>query len=87
MPAYFLMISDADARAAKRVDFVAQSPDQAFQVARNVTHGTRCELWEGEKLLARMTKSGGELWQLLATTPQPVEGEENRPSLAEAGAT
>ena len=75
MPAYFLMISGAGKREAKRVDFVAESPDQAFQVARNVSDGTYCELWEGGSLLARMTKSG-ELWQLLATTPS---GDQARP--------
>jgi len=78
MPAYFLLVSDADARAINRVDFVAESPDQAFQVARNVADGTYCELWEGLRLLARMTKSGGELWQLLATAPKPAERSEGR---------
>ena len=86
MPAYCLMVSDAEARAAKRVDFIAESPDQAFQVARNVTDGTHCELWEGGKLLARMTKTGGELWQLHATTPQDAESAKGRPALAATGA-
>jgi hypothetical protein len=85
MPAYFLMLSGANARAAKRMDFVAESPDQAFQVARNVTDGTRCERWEGDKLLARMTKSGDGLWQLLATTPPVVEQPERQPMLSKTG--
>ncbi|MBE1529725.1 hypothetical protein GGC65_004181 [Sphingopyxis sp. OAS728] len=73
MPAYFLMVSDANARSPKRIDFISESPDQAFQVARNVVDGAHCELWQDDKLLARMTKSGSELWELLATTPQQIE--------------
>ncbi len=86
MPAYFMMISDAEAHAAKRVDFIAESPDQAFQVARNVTDGTYCELWDHDRLLARMTKSSAELWQLLPTTPPDADRSPVRPTLVNTGA-
>jgi hypothetical protein len=86
MPAFFMMIAGADAHGAKRVDFIAESPDQAFQVARNVTDGSHCELWEGDRLLARMTKSGAELWQLLPTTPRRAQRAGAPSRFAESGA-
>jgi hypothetical protein len=51
------------------VDFRAESPDHAFQVARNEQDGVHVELWEAGKLLARMTKEDGNLWKLLPSSP------------------
>lgn len=67
MRAYHLLVADQGSAEPRRVDFIAESPDHAFRVARNETAGTSCELWDGDKLLARMTKSGAELWQLHPT--------------------
>lgn len=64
MRPFHLLIHDAEARAPRRIDFQAESPDHAFQVARNECDGIHVELWDEHTLLARMTKAGG-LWQLL----------------------
>ncbi len=48
----------------RRVEFQAEGPDHAFQVARNEEDGVHVELWEGDELLARMTKSGADIWKL-----------------------
>ena len=75
MRPFHLLIHDADARAPRRVDVQAESPDHAFQVARNECDGVHVELWDEGTLLASMTKAGG-LWQLL-----PVgNGERAQPS-------
>jgi hypothetical protein len=64
MRAYHLLISSA-ASAPRRVDFYAESPDHAFQIARNEEDGIDVELWEGDRMLARMTKSGANIWKLV----------------------
>lgn len=63
MRAYHLIIVSSAAQP-RRVDFHAESPDHAFQVARNEEDGIEVELWEGDRLLARMTKSGANIWRL-----------------------
>lgn len=80
MRAYHLLVADQESAEPRRVDFIAESPDHAFQVARNETAGTSCELWDGDKLLARMTKSGAELWQL-----HPTASVENRSAASTTG--
>ena len=70
MHPYYLILKDVDSSEARRVDFRAASPDHAFQIARNEQSGVFVELWDGASLLARMTKSNENMWQLL-----PVEGE------------
>lgn len=65
MRAYHLLLLDQGSSAPRRVDFTAESPDHAFQVARNEKDGLHVELWEADRLLARMTKSEIQLWKLL----------------------
>lgn len=65
MHPYHLILQDADASEMRRVDFRAASPDHAFQIARNEETGVYVELWDGPSLLARMTKSAENTWQLL----------------------
>lgn len=72
MRPFHLIMQGADAPEPRRVDFEAESPDHAFQVARNETDGTQVELWEGSKLLARMTKGDANIWQLLPVRPDNV---------------
>lgn len=62
---FHLILFDAAKAVPRRVDFEATSPDHAFQIARNESDGVYVELWEGSALLARMTKSGANIWQLL----------------------
>jgi hypothetical protein len=75
MRVFHLMLLDTASREPRRVDFEAESPDHAFQVARNETDGIHVELWEGGALLARMTKSAANVWKLLPTaaSPSPVD--------------
>lgn len=66
MRAYHMILVDASAES-RRVDFHAESPDQAFLIARNEKDGVEVELWEGDRLLARMTKSGANIWKIGGT--------------------
>ncbi len=67
MRAYHMLLLDAASSEPRRVDFTAASPDQAFQVARNEQNEIHVELWEADRLLARMSKSQANLWKLLPT--------------------
>lgn len=72
MRPYHLILSGASAPEPRRVDFTAASPDHAFQIARNESDGIHVELWEGSKLLARMTKGDANMWQLLPVRPDNI---------------
>lgn len=61
MRAFHLLIDDPEPR---RIDFHAEGPDHAFQIARNENQGVNVTLWEGERLLARMTKTEANVWKL-----------------------
>jgi hypothetical protein len=61
MRAFHLLIDEVEPR---RIDFRAEGPDHAFQIARNESHGVNVTLWEGERLLARMTKTEANVWKL-----------------------
>ena len=65
MRSFHMMMLDDQSNAPRRVEFQAESPDHAFQVARNEIDGVHVELWEGEALLARMTKTADNVWKLL----------------------
>jgi len=65
MRSFHMMMLDDQSIAPRRVEFQAESPDHAFQVARNEIDGVHVELWEGKALLARMTKTADNVWKLL----------------------
>lgn len=67
MRRFHMILQDAAGAELRRVDFNAEGPDHAFQIARNEGEGVRIELWQGSMLLARMTKSGANMWKLLPT--------------------
>ena len=79
MRAFHMILLDDGATVPRRVDFFAESPDHAFQIARNETDGVDIELWDNDSLLARITKSGANLWKLHATG-NPVAANEILPS-------
>jgi hypothetical protein len=59
---YHLVVEgDSDRRS---IDFQAETPDYALNIAEREADGTRAELWQGETLLARMTKAAPNLWKL-----------------------
>ncbi|SKC02860.1 hypothetical protein [Sphingopyxis flava] len=66
MRTYHLLLLDDASGTPRRVEFKADSPDQAFQVARNERDGIHVELWESDRLLVRMSKDGA-VWKLLPT--------------------
>lgn len=63
MGAYHMIIS-ARSTGSRRVDFHAETPEQAFLIARNEKDGVEVELWEGERRLAHMTKTIANVWRL-----------------------
>ena len=65
MRKFHLILLDGTSSEPRRIDFYAEGPDHAFQVARNETDGTHVELWDGETLLACMTKSAVNMWKLV----------------------
>ena len=72
MRAFHLMMVDPESSITRRIDFRAESPDHAFQVARTEADGIHVELWEGRALLARMTKTSADVWKLLPSLAQPA---------------
>lgn len=67
MGAYHMIISERST-GSRRVDFHAETPEQAFLIARNEKDGVEVELWEGERRLAHMTKTIANVWRLGGTT-------------------
>lgn len=64
MPAFHLILHDEASAEPRLLDFIAASPEQAFQIARNETDGVAVELWQADTLIARMTKAADNLWLL-----------------------
>lgn len=48
----------------RKIQFHAETPDYALCLAGHEADGTRAELWQGATLLARMTKTASNLWEL-----------------------
>lgn len=63
MGAYHMIVSNPST-GARRVDFHAETAEQAFLMARNEKDGVEVELWEGERCLACMTKTIANVWRL-----------------------
>jgi hypothetical protein len=67
-PFHLLLITD-DGAEPRRVNFHADDPFQAFQSALNERSRCEVELWDGERLLVRMSKTEANLWKLHGTPP------------------
>ena len=76
MRSFHLMLIGPGSSEPRRIDFQAEGPDHAFQIARNESAGVHAELWEGGTLLARMAKSTPDMWKLLpsASPEQAASG-------------
>lgn len=72
MRAFHIMIFAEASAEPRRVEFQAESPDHAFQIARNEQDGIQVELWEEDRRLASMTKSGSGIWKLHGPIDRPV---------------
>lgn len=77
MRAFHILIDHPE---PKRIDFLAEGPDHAFQIARNERDGVDVTLWEGERLLARMTKTEANIWQLHPLNAASAAGSVQQPT-------
>jgi hypothetical protein len=73
---YHLLLADDKAPAARRITVIAESPDHALVVAEAERMGVRAELWDGARLLARMTKTAPHLWLLHPCHPSAAQAPE-----------
>ena len=76
MRAFHIMIYAEASAVPRRVEFHAESPDHAFQIARNEQDGIQVELWEEDQRLASMTKSGSGMWKLHGPIDRPPHPDE-----------
>jgi hypothetical protein len=73
MRPFHLLLITGDGAEPRRVDFQADDPFQAFQSALNERSRCEVELWDGERLLVRMSKTEANLWKLHGMPPAPPE--------------
>ncbi|ALJ13531.1 hypothetical protein ATM17_08195 [Sphingopyxis macrogoltabida] len=69
MRLFHLLFHGEDAREPRRVEFRAPDAYQAFQFALNDRGSAEVELWDGEQLLVRMSKTEANLWKLHGLPP------------------
>lgn len=79
MRTYHLLLADGDGPPARQIPFVAESPDFALVVAAQEQAGIRAELWDGARLLARLTKAAPDLWLLHPCSSGPSRTGEPAP--------
>jgi hypothetical protein len=82
MRLFHLLLLESGEAAPRRVEFQADDPYQAFQAALNERSSSEVELWDGDRLLVRMSKTEANLWKLHGTPPDYA----NTPPLFEPGA-
>ncbi|QXF12260.1 MULTISPECIES: hypothetical protein [Sphingopyxis] len=66
---YQLVLLEGGEADPRRIEFRADDPYQAFQAALNERGSSEVELWDGEKLLVRMSKTEANLWKLHGAAP------------------
>lgn len=69
MRLYHLVLLDGSEADPRRIEFRADDPYHAFQAALNERSSGEVELWEGDRLLVRMSKTEANLWKLHGTAP------------------
>lgn len=85
MRLFHLLFHGEDAREPRRVEFSAPDAYQAFQFALNDRGSPEVELWDGEQLLVRMSKTEANLWKLHGLPPsQGTAGPSAQPGAAAA---
>lgn len=70
MRLYHLVLLDGSEADPRRTEFRADDPYQAFQAALNERSSGEVELWEGDRLLVRMSKTEANLWKLHGTAAE-----------------
>ncbi len=64
MRSFYILLEDESSGEPARIDFEAESPDFALQVAQGQATGRRMELWEGSMRLGTFSQSAPHLWRL-----------------------
>ncbi|MDK2761199.1 MAG: hypothetical protein KYX64_07545 [Sphingopyxis sp.] len=64
MRSFHIMIEDESSDEPTRIDFQAESPDFALQIAQGQAAGRSVELWEGAMQLGSFCKTAPHLWRL-----------------------
>ncbi|HEY0597690.1 hypothetical protein [Sphingopyxis sp.] len=64
MRSFHILLEDEASDEPRRIDFQAESPDFALQIAQGQAEGRSIELWEGAMRLGTFCKSAPHLWRL-----------------------
>lgn len=64
MRSFYILLEDESSGEPRRIDFNAESPDFALQVAQGQAAGRNIELWEGVMRLGTFRKTAPHLWRL-----------------------
>jgi len=64
MRSFYILLEDESSGEPRRIDFDAESPDFALQIAQGQATGLSMELWEGSAKLGTLSKSAPHLWRL-----------------------
>ncbi|SEH20151.1 hypothetical protein SAMN05428974_3878 [Sphingopyxis sp. YR583] len=64
MRSFHILLEDECLGEPSRIDFQAESPDFALQIAQGQAAGRSIELWEGAMRLGTFCKSAPHLWRL-----------------------
>ncbi|MGN6595251.1 hypothetical protein [Sphingopyxis terrae] len=85
MRLYQLVLLEGGETDPRRIEFRADDPYQAFQAALNERSSSEVELWDGEKLLVRMSKTDANLWKLHGAAPDSANAPPSFHSASAAG--
>lgn len=64
MRAFHILLEDDGSERPIRVDFHAETPDNALIVAQGHASGRSIQLWEGAVLVGSLDKAAPQLWRL-----------------------
>jgi hypothetical protein len=64
MRAFHILLDDDASDTPIRIDFQADTPDNALILAQSHAGGRTVELWEGSNLVGSLNKAAPQLWRL-----------------------
>ncbi len=64
MRSFHILLEDDSSGEPIRIDFQAETPDFALQIAQGQAAGRSIELWEGAMRLGTFCKTAPHLWRL-----------------------
>lgn len=65
MPAFHILLDDDGSDTPIRIDFHAETSDNALIVAQGHAGGRSMQLWEGGVMLGSLDKAAPQLWRLV----------------------